>query len=254
MSAFTLANFEPVKLSINTEAELAKSQALDGARAIVAITDAESQQAAVDALARCKRFTNRLEDSRTDVKAPVLKLGKEIDAMAKSFAAEVDSEASRLSKLINDHVRAEAEKAARAQKIRDDMAAKKRQREEEEARRADEERKRLEKESAKAEDPEEAAKLAREAQNAAFDAEQARQRADSVSTAVVAAPAKASGMAVKKVWKHRITDIHALYKARPDLVALEPKTNQINAVIRQGGERAIPGLEIFEEIDTTVRS
>lgn len=254
MSALTLTNFSSVGITINTEAELAKQQALDGAKTIVAITDAASQQAGVDALARCKRFSKRLEDSRTDVKAPVLKLGRDIDAMSKKFAEEVEAETRRLDALLKDYVRKEAQRAADAQRMRDQIAEKKRQREEEAARQADEERRRLEASAAKVEDPEEAAEIARQAEEAGRQAEEARQRAENVSTRTVAAPARSDGMSVRKVWKHRVTDIAALYAARPELCSVEPKTNQINTVIRQGGERAIPGLEIFEEIDTTVRS
>ena len=65
--------------------------------------------------------------------------------------------------------------------------------------------------------------------------------------------AKPDGISVKKVWKHKLIDIHALYAARPDLVTLEPKTNNINAAIRQDGVRQIPGLEIWEETETSVR-
>lgn len=254
MSAFTLANWEPVKLSINTEAELAKSQALDGAREITEITDPASQQAAVDALARCRRFTKRLESSRKDVKDPVIKLGKDIDKMAKDFAAEVDAEETRLDSLINAHVRKEAEKARRAQQMRDDIAAKKRKREQEIADQAEAERKRLEQEAAKTEDPEEAARLARQAKDNALAAEESRQRAENITSTPVAIQPRSDGLTVKKVWKHKITDIDALYRARPDLVTLEPKTNAINAAIRQAGDRNIPGLDIYEEIDTSIRS
>lgn len=254
MSALALTNFQAVKITINTAAELAKQQALDGAKSIVEITDAASQQAGVDALARCKRFTKRLENDRTEVKAPVLKLGKDIDAMANKFAEEVETEAIRLNALIKDYVRKEAQKAADAQRMRDQLAEKKRQREAEVARLADEERQRLEASAAKVEDPEQAAELVNKAADAARAADEARQRAENVSSSMVAAPARSDGMSVRKVWKHRILDVAKLYAARPELCSLEPKTNLINTVIRQGGERVIPGLEIFEEIDTTIRS
>ena len=254
MSAFALVNFEPVKLTIEPAAELAKSQALEGAKAIVEITDAVSQQAAVDAIARCKRFSKRLEDSRKDVKAPVIKLGKDIDGMAATFGAEVLAEETRLDNMVKKYFREEAEKAARAQRMRDDIAAKKKKREQEIADQAEAERKRLEAEAQKTEDPEQAAELARKAQDAALVAEDATQRAENVSASLVTTPARSDGMTVRKVWKHRIIDIHALYAARPDLVSLEPKTNAINTAIRQGGDRKIPGLEIYEEIDTSVRS
>ncbi len=255
MSAIVLTNFKEVSLSVTTEATLAKAQAIEGTKAIAEITDATGQQAAVDALARARRFTKRLEESRSEVKAPVLKLGKDIDAKAKEFAAEVEAEIERVKKLLDAYVREEDRKAAEAQRMRDAIAAKKREREEAAAKAAEEEKKRLEAEAAKAEDAEQAEDLRKAAENAAWEAEQAKLRSEAATAAKPAAVIpRASGMSAKPVWKYRVTDIAALYAARPDLCELTDKPSLINAAIRTGGERNIPGLEIFEEIETSIRA
>lgn len=53
-------------------------------------------------------------------------------------------------------------------------------------------------------------------------------------------------------WAFRVTDMAALYAARPDLVKAEPKTREINGEIA-AGVREIPGIEIYEDTSVVLR-
>jgi hypothetical protein len=55
----------------------------------------------------------------------------------------------------------------------------------------------------------------------------------------------------KKFWNYEVTDIAALYKARPDLVKIEQKPREILAAVKV--DQSIPGLRIFEDIQISSR-
>jgi hypothetical protein len=90
------------------------------------------------------------------------------------------------------------------------------------------------------------------AKEAEAQAAQAKADAPPAQPPVATAP-KAQKMTVRRVWKHEVTDIQALYAARPELCSIEPRTNAILAEIR-GGMSECPGLKIWQEDDVTVRS
>ena len=88
------------------------------------------------ALSQLKGLLKTLEESRQDVKAPVLQLGRDIDDKAREFAKTITSEATRLQALITTYYRQQAEKVERARRISEDLARKKREAAEAEARKA----------------------------------------------------------------------------------------------------------------------
>ena len=55
----------------------------------------------------------------------------------------------------------------------------------------------------------------------------------------------------KTFWDYKVTDLQALYKARPDLVKLEEKRREVLEAIKTN--HAIPGLEIFENMNAPGR-
>jgi hypothetical protein len=253
-AALVIENTEGVRLSLTPEFHLVKARALETARAVDAVTDKDTMDLATRALAQVSGILKTLEESRNAVKAPVLKIGREIDSIAKEAAEELGREKARLKAGMDAYYREEARKAEAARRLSEKIADAKRQKEEEIIRAQQEEQRKLEEAAQKSNDQAESERLQQEAAERARLADEAAKRQEEIEAKEVKAPEKSEGMIVRKVWKHRVTDIHALYKARPELVTLEAKTNAINAVIRQGGEREIPGLEIYEEIDTTVRS
>jgi len=243
-----------VRLSITAEAEALKARALAASGAILAVTDADSNSLAVDVVSRLKKLAKQVEASRTEVKAPVIKLGRDIDAIAAKYVAQIDAEVARIEKtLIRPYVQAEAEKAERSRRLAESLAEKKRQREQAEARAADEERQRLEKEAAQATNAAEALELNQQAAAKAQQAEAATQRAEDVQAKPTTEAPKAEKMTVRKVTRYEVVDVKALYAARPTLCTLEASAAAINAELR-GGMRECPGLRIWEEIDTTVRT
>jgi hypothetical protein len=252
VSALVVKNFGEVSLTITAEAMLLRTRAIEKASKITAVTTAEEQATAVEAIAELKGLIKTMEASREDVKKPVLIFGRQIDAKAAEYKSDLETVAKHLNDMVQGFFREEAKKAAARQKFLDDMAEKKRQRESEEARVAAEEAERLRKEAQQAETVQDSLNLTAKAQEAEQLAEQAKERANDVGPAQVAGPVKVAGMTAKNVWKHEVIDINALYSARPELVKLEPKTALINAAISTC--KIIPGLRIWEEIDTTVRA
>ena len=249
----TLSGIPEVTITLSAEAHLLKTSALAAARKIDVVDDAETQELAAAALSNIAGLLKKLESTRTEVKSPVLDLGRQIDALAKDFAAQLNIEKLRLNDAIQDHFRREKAKADMERRMLEAIAAKKRQQAEEEARKLDEEQRKLETAALNAKNEEQARELDAQAKAAAEKAEAQKEAAASISAPVIAAPAKAEKMVARTVWKHAITDIHALYAAHPSFVSLEPKTNLINAAIR-GGLHEISGLKIWEETDVTVRA
>ena len=249
----SISGVSNVSLDITAGAMLLKSQALSKSREILVVNDSESQAIAAESLSSIKGLLKQLENSRTEIKRPVLDLGKLIDGKASEFAKELVQEAERLHGAIQTHFRIEKEKADEARRMAEALEARRRAKAEAEAAAFESEQRRLEEASLNAKTASEVARLDAEAKEKARAAEEAQAKANSVSAPIVAAPAKADKMSVRMVWKHRVDDIHALLKARPEFVSLEPRTAAINAEIR-GGNHSIPGLEIWEEPEVSVRA
>ena len=249
----TIHGVQGVTLDLTAEAHLLKASALKESQQIVVVNDSESQQMAVTTLSNLKGILKKLESSRTEIKAPVLDLGKRIDAKAREFALELSAEESRLHNLIQTHYRAEKEKADADRRMAEAMERKRREKAEAEARAIEQERRRLEQEANNAKTAAEYDRRKAEAERLAAEAEKVRAAAEAAPKPEVESPAKAEKMTVRTVPKHRVLNLAALYHARPELVRMEANTNAINAAIR-AGETSIPGLEIWEEPDISVRS
>ena len=65
-------------------------------------------------------------------------------------------------------------------------------------------------------------------------------------------PIKPEGVAVRSLWKFEVTDINALFKARPDLCVIEPHNANIRAQIPYN--QSLPGLRIWQEAKASVRN
>lgn len=240
MKAISVQNVDGIAISLSAEALHARDTVIAQAKGIATVSTADELQVAAVALRTLKGFLTKLESSRKEVKNPILEKGREIDRIAKDSAGPVEAEVARINRLVLDFQRAEMERADRQRKFRESMERKKREAAEAEARR-------LREQAAGAIIPEEAEALRQQS-------EAAQERAEAQAIVTVQAPPKAEGVSVKKDWFHEVVDLHALYRARPDLVTLEPKTAAINAAIRQNGMRDCPGLRIFEDLSTRVRA
>lgn len=272
MNTLTVTGFTAPTVHLAQSALDAKTAALADARAIVTVGNDMEAVYAGDSLTTIKGLLKACETGRKAIKEPVLDLGRRIDATAAQYAAELTQESDRLSRLVSAHVekkRREAEEAERKRQAElrrieeERLAAEreaKRKADEEAAQRAREaqalidaarnaaEAERIKQQAAEAA---ERARLAQE--RAAFDAEQAaKARAAQVMNAPVKAAPKIEGVSVRKVWRFEVTDIRALYAARPDLVDLIPRTREINTAIAAGTQ--IPGLKAWQEAETRVRA
>lgn len=270
MNAIAIAGAVP---QVTTDpGAIAKRDAILGESAgVVAVRNAIDYEAAGGIVAELKAIARDVEKARKDIKAPVLELGKRIDAAAAEFLRGVEGEVVRIGKMLvaydteQQRIRAEAERKAREEAERAERA--RREAEAAEARRiaelkAAEERAKREAEEAirRAKETQDAAARA-EAEQKARDAAQASRQAEEAQrmanlAALTAAPAapvavapppppKVAGLRLRQVQCHEVQDVVALYKARPDLVKLVPIAGAINAALEAG--ETLPGVRGWKE-------
>ena len=200
-------------------------------RAIASVSDLDEAAAA---LTNIKSLTRSIEDSRKDVKAPVLEVGRRIDTVAKEYLAPLEVEASRLSVIVGSYQEASRRKA---------------EKEREEAAKAQA--------AALAElDRAQAAAVA-SGDAAAADAARAvaaDKIAESQLAVVAAEGARLDGITTRTAWKFDVSDINALFTARPELCIVTPNNAAIRAVIKANRGAAIPGLRIWQEAGAIVRN
>lgn len=222
------------ELTVAPEAEQLKADLLTRAAAITRVSGPDENEAARAEIKALAAMRNQVEKSRKAVKEPVLQVGRDIDAKAKVFVAEIDAEEKRVSGLVGAYA---AEVERERQKALREMEAKRG--EEEKARRAEAEaaaaaeRARIAAEQAAWEatdeaqsaQAEEAARIA-EAQAKAAAEEKARLEAGKP----ILAPAPAAG--VRFAWDFEVVDIHRLAQAHPELVRMEARRADILEVIR----------------------
>lgn len=241
MSALVVKNFGEVALSITAEAELRKAQALEKGKAIVEVSDKEGMAVVTAAIADIKSLIKAMKVSKDEVKRPVIDLGRKIEEIAKAYEEALLAEGTRLNTLLQDFYAAEEKKAEVARNFNASLAKKRQDAEDKRAKEAQEEADRLKEQAQSAETVQEALELQEQAQTRERESEEASARAQTVVAKPVAEAPRVEKMIVRKIWKHQVLDIHALYKARPELCKIEPKTALINAALA-GGDRDIPGL------------
>jgi len=271
-----LALDKHTELTLRNEAAIReRDELLEAASGIECVRGETSQQMATDMLGKLQGMLSAGEKSRKEVKAPFIKIGKVIEAVWSSFSDPVEKEKARLKKLLTDYqLELDRIAAEEARKAAAEVA-----RIEAEKRRVQEEAERIAREAAEAErKAQEAAAAAtnaeerRKAQEAQLAAQAAaaiaQQKADlqaaqlsiqQAETVQVPAVTKAEGMTVKRTRVFQVTDMEALYHAYPRLVKMEPRTAEINKLIREQNEdgsyklAAVPGLELSMEVDVGAR-
>lgn len=213
---------EGYTLTICQEAETSKRELLASSALVATVTNNDESADAAHVMRSLAQMRIMVDKGRKDVKEPVLRIGKLIDASAKTFLLEIEAEEARLRKLIGDH----ANEVARIAAIK-----------------AEEERKAFE-----------LARAAREAAVAAQDAAEASGRIADVIAAKQAEQARqetlgarmeaSSELAATKVadgvrfaWDFEVTDIDALYQSSPQFVTLTPRRTEILVEIKRIAER-----------------
>lgn len=273
MKTLTTTNLGDFSVTITPDAQQAKADALALAATIKAASTVTEQQDCIAAASMCKSLIKGMEATRVEVKEPALAATRLIDTTAKNYSAELIAEATRLESMaakyqaelnrIAAQARAEEEArqrkaAAEMERLRLEELAEKQKREQEayEARQRDlaaiqaaKDEESLKAAQQAADDAAEVrARQVREqelldAEMAEHRAEEARQRA--LTLAAIPTP-KAQGARVRVSMDYELQDIHALYKARPDLVKMEPKRSDILAYIQIPNVALLPGIRVFE--------
>jgi hypothetical protein len=219
------------QIELSPAAFNARTLALEASGRIKAIASVADLDAAASALTKLKALTRSVEDSRKEVKAPVLEVGRRIDAVAKDYLTSLESEAKRLSVIVGSYQEAQRRKAEKereeAAKAQADAIA------EMNAKQA----------VAVANGDEEAADAAR--------AEAADKIAASQLAAMNAEGPRPEGITSRTSWKFEVVDITALYAARPELCVITPNNAAIRAVVKMGAK--IPGLRVWQEAAAIVR-
>lgn len=94
---------------ITPDAYQLRKEAIDAARPIARVETPEQQVSAIAALRLLKEIRTGMETSRKAVKAPVLDLGRKIDAIAATFLDDCLKQEGRIQGLINHYQRKQAE-------------------------------------------------------------------------------------------------------------------------------------------------
>lgn len=186
----------------------------------IEITCDDEDQMAADALSEIKSFQKQVEQARKEEVTPFNDLVSRVNAMFRPISDSI----SNAETIIKGKV-----KAYRMEKERIRQENERKQREEFEKKIAEEKRK--------------------------AEAENREQRilAPPPTTLPVAATTHGSiGKTTgKKFWNYEVTDIEALYKARPDLVELTVRKRETKAACQK--TQTIPGLRIFEDMEIAAR-
>jgi chromosome segregation ATPase len=276
------------QIQITPEAEKQKATIISAARAVVAVTDADSCDIAQSRLRSLASVRTSVESSRKLVKAPVIDLGKHIDGIAADFVAEVIAEEARLSSLVTEYAREqqrikrEAELAAEQERQRierelheAEMAARREaariERERQAAERAAHEAEiaRLKAEAAQSEEGQRAAREAQEKALAAqreaearadaarrqaeADAAAAREHEEAARIAAAEAIAAPAPAGVREEIDFEVEDILAFVAKFPQLCRIEPKRAEVLAALKKSFARngklpEVAGLRVFQNL------
>lgn len=103
---------EGYTLTICQEAETSKRELLASSALVATVTNNDESADAAHVMRSLAQMRIMVDKGRKDVKEPVLRIGKLIDASAKTFLLEIEAEEARLRQLIGDHANEVARIAA----------------------------------------------------------------------------------------------------------------------------------------------
>lgn len=254
MNALALRNVGSVEIIIAPDAIATRDDAVGNASLVGRVENRLQAAGAADALKALKAITKAVEASRTAIKAPVLDLGKRIDATAKQFVAEVEVEITRLTGLLTSYEVEQRRIAAEEERKRQEEE---RRRQAEEAARMAEIRRQQEAAAraellANTERERAAAETQRIAAESAAAIEQAAAAARQANLSAVVEVPKVAGTVVREDWTFEVTDLRAFAQAHPDLVEITVRRADVLKMIR-GGCRQLAHARIYTETKVGVR-
>ena len=189
------------------------------AEAISVVDDTEAGMA-INARSKIKTLRKEVENDRKDKKSPFLEMSKRVDAFYTPILESFDQADAIIEQKLIVFQR---------------------------------EKERIQREAAAKAEAEYQAKIKAEQERAKKE----KREANIVAPPPVILPAEKTihgGMGTttfRKFWNYKVTDIHALYKSRPDLVELSEKRRDVLEAIKDG--KKIDGLEVFEDMTTSGR-
>ncbi len=199
-----------------------RDELLLASKVVLTVTDASSAEQAVDILRQLKEFSDKVEDGRKEVKAPVDLVVKQIQDTARTLTQTIEVERGRLGQMVGDWNRQQQEKA---QRERDAALA-------EEQRLIDEANQKLA-DAAKAGASE---KKLDKIEQKAFE-----QIAVAKANVAAAVAPKFAGVSTRTRWEYEVTDFAALYAAHPTAVKMEAVDAIMQALLKQT-KGVLPGV------------
>lgn len=285
----TLAGIDSAQLETTDAARLRRDGLIKEAALVLRVADAEGAKVAAVTLQNVAGFTRAIEAARVEVKAPVIELGKRIDALAKELTDAVAAEGQRLSKLLGAYQAEEKRKAdeikakalAEEKRLWDEAQDVERKKKEEADRiakaeelKAKAEAAALEAKAARARTEAGKAKALEEAERSRFNAELAagerakkeeaerKERLETAGRQMVAARTEGmtvqasspAGVSTRQEICFEVTDIVALHGAAPYLVTMAPNNAAIKTALKGMPKDAkLPGVRHWLETKTHAR-
>ena len=102
-------------LTIAPEAEAQKQKLLAKSSAVLAVANNDESADAQYHIRQLAQMRILVDKSRKEIKEPVLRIGKQIDAAAKAFLDEIEADEARLRLLVSDHALEQAKAVAEAE-------------------------------------------------------------------------------------------------------------------------------------------
>lgn len=213
-----------ISFGISTASRAIKKRLLASSAKIKEVSSPKTLEVATNCIRSIAENLKALEAARQEIKAPVIKLGRDIDAVANEYRAELDAERDRVKALSDAYLKKEADRVAEEERLK----------EEEIERVAEEARKRLEK-----------------TKNEARKAEIRETAASQINSLATPLPvvAKPKGVSTREEWTFEVVNAEELYLSNAKLCnPPTPKTLEILAIIKQcDGAIELPGLRIFKK-------
>lgn len=221
----------------------------------IVVVDEETEQKAIDFLSAVKSRFARIEQLRKFFVGPLNDQVKAINNKFKMQLAPLEEMEAQVKGVLTNYMREKERKAHEAA----ETARREREAIEAAELQKQEEALRIETEAANAalaeKNKKKRAALEAQAEFARLERLASEEKLDQQVAPLVEAPAKSvranGGLLIsKKTWTFEVADEEMLRKAHPELFVLDIKA--VNARI-QNGERAIPGLNIYQETSVNLR-
>ena len=231
----------PRQYSADADAEELRNQLVLASSKITAITSPEANATAGECVRNIRVHLKQVESVRVELTKPLLEGQRLLKALADDHCTPLKEEVARVEALATNYMEAEQRRVAAAEALR---------------------RKQFEEAEAKRIAAEEAARKAAEKMTTAAGLAKAEKleakavAAEEAVQTIIAQPLpqviKAKGQSMKQVLRYEVTDIRAVYAARPELCTVEIKPSAVLSTCVP--EFPVPGMKLWYENKATFAS